>query len=191
MIVASVLTGTFASAARSGRVADAFRPALKQLSKTKIPLLLPTEFGEVALDRPGPAIVAPGTIGADHYDVRIDITPGCFGDCACSAGRIFAGTEDYNNGLSEEYRVQEPVLEPGPRKPNPKISPLPSLLDKRVRLAHGLTGYYSEYHEKEGGIAYLRFKQKNVIYDFSERLSSEAELVRIVNSAINNGPVKP
>jgi hypothetical protein len=178
-----------ASAGAAARIPKAFAPAILSLHVVTFPVLLPTVFTpgtDLDHHRDYLSIIQ----SLHHYAVFLKIGP-CrdVSRNACSEGSI--------EGYDAAYRRSNAnLVEPiSPRTPGADEKPLIRnrnlILDVPVPLARGLTGFYTENHSgaDEGGNSALRWNDRGIEYIIVTRISTRAQLTRIANSAIRNGPI--
>lgn len=172
------------------KISRAFQGAVPRLRAAQIPVLLPTRFGYVSLN--DASLFVRTTASAHHYVVRLDYVADCNGANVCSAGSFGGADTTYVRAHPDEAND---YLR-GPRKPadadeRDAIRSGQEILDRSTRLASGLTGYYSEFNSGAGGggNSTLRWWQSDVAYSILTRISTQANLQEIANSAIRNGPI--
>ncbi len=169
------------------RIPKAFAHAVPALRIVTFPVLLPTTFDGIDLDRD--RVFAAVDASAHHYAVQVNLAPDCNGANVCSAGSI--------EGYDAVYRRAHPdLVDPvTPRTPDADdrvtIRRHRMILDMRVPLARGLTGLYSEAVSgaDDGGNSTLRWNDRGIEYALVTRISDRAQLIRIADSAIRNGPL--
>ncbi len=176
LVAGACWPGSFAGAAAAGRVPAVFKPALAKLRVTTLPVLLPTVFSGARLNDPRRTFVKVGA-GAHHYELEIDYAADCNGANVCSEGSFGASDAAYRKTFDADRKLEDSMFAGG----------------RRVTLAAALTGYYSDTVSgaSDGGNSYLHFTRAGVRYAIVTRISTQTELVKIANSAIQNGVVRP
>ena len=141
---------------------------------TTLPVLLPTVFAEAHLNDPHRTFVR-ASAEEHYYRVQIDDADICNGANACSEGSFSASDGFYRATHTKAQSVEDMLFSGG----------------RRVKLAAGLSGYYSEAPSgaSAGGNSYLYFFSGDVRYGLITRINTQTELVRIANSAIQNGVI--
>ena len=147
------------------RIMPAYRRVFDQARRvTRIPIVLPTTI-------PGKFYCSVDTLTASEYDIDIDLTPGCHGSTPCTIGSI----SGMKSRSSAAYGTVEHPMETSKDAYSPNIP---------VTLAHGIKGYYSE--SRVGYPSFVYWNRSG--YSYAAGLKgSQADLVRMANSAILNG----
>jgi hypothetical protein len=153
-----------------------FIPTLAKLRVTTLPVLLPTAFAGARLNDPRRTFVRVSA-GAHHYDLEIDYALDCNGANVCSEGSFSASDAAYRKTFDSGQKLEDSMFAGG----------------RRVKLAAAFVGFYSEAVSgaSDGGNSYLHFTRGGVRYAIVTRISTQTELVKIANSAIQNGVVRP
>ena len=187
VLIVALYAGATALAGAAAYIPKAFARAVPSLRVVAFPVLLPTVFDGIDLDRD--RIYAPADASPHHYSVQVNFAPDCNGANVCSAGSIEAYDAAYR-------RAHPNLVEPAtPRAPGTddraSIRDHHMILDLPVPLARALTGFYTEAVSgaDDGGNSDLRWNDRGIEYELATRISSRAHLVRIANSAIRNGPI--
>jgi hypothetical protein len=172
------------------RIPKALASAVPILRIVRFPVLLPTEFDGIDLDRDHMHV--PVNASRHHYTVIIDAaTPSCGGvsQNVCAPGSIEGYDATYREANAEFLDSVAPrTPEAGDER---YIYSHKRILDMPVTLAHGLTGFYTESPSgaDEGGSSSLRWNDHGIEYLITTRISTRVRLTRIANSAIRNGPI--
>jgi hypothetical protein len=174
LLLAPLFVGGDAGLAAGRRIMPVFLPTRDTLHYTTLPVLLPTVFAEAHLNDPHRTFVR-ASAEEHYYRVQIDDADICNGANACSEGSFSASDGFYRATHTKAQSVEDMLFSGG----------------RRVKLAAGLSGYYSEAPSgaSAGGNSYLYFFRGEVRYGLITRINTQTELVRIANSAIQNGVI--
>jgi len=145
---------------KGGVVLPLFQPFYQDLkNNAKLALLLPTYLGE---NEPKLTVYAAYTkTNGPGYSVKIGYTPDCDAN-ACYIGTFSARPDD---------GATEPTAKP-------------------LKLSNNITGYFTEFGcGASCSDSSLSWTQNKVRYDFSYKAGKQETLLKIVNSAIDNGPL--
>jgi hypothetical protein len=158
----------------AGQIPAAFQRAREALTYARIPVLLPTVFAEAHLSDPRRTFVR-ATAQAHHYALQINDADDCNGANVCSEGTFAASDAAYRATLNKNEALEDSVFNGG----------------RRVKLAGGLVGYFWDQVSgaSGGGNSYLHFTSDGVRYSIVTRINTQTELVKIANSAIQNGVI--
>lgn len=179
-----------------------FQPIVQQLQgQTQIPIVLPTQIPTDALvpfdesqGGPQPYINVPITTDGkfqnvsayvldsseNAYTVTLDATPDCHGVDACSFGLV-AAQQVYQDtpSVQSDYAFElAPDFQPIARSPEQQ---------GEVQLAHDITGYFVPYVcGSTCDTSKMFWEQSGYRYEVGIRMASQAAMVRMANSAIEN-----
>ena len=183
-------------------VPDVFQSVVQQLQgQTQIPIVLPTQIPTDALVsfegsqgglRPyiNVPITADGkfeTVSAyvldsakEAYTITLDATLDCHGVDACSFGLLTA-QQIYQNtpSVASQYAFElAPTFQPIARSPEPQ---------GEVQLSHGINGYFVSYVcGANCDTSKVFWEQGSYRYSVGIRMASQAAMVKMANSAIEN-----
>lgn len=145
----------------TAKVIPLFQPLLKPLKdQAFIQILLPTDIEGAD---PAQLYSSIEKLDSDVYIIRMEYTPDCNGGNACDYGSLTALLVGIDHT---------------------------PLTGTKVALANGRTGYYKEAPcGASCGEATITWEQGQVHYTFGSKATGQDGLVKMVNSAILNGPV--
>jgi hypothetical protein len=166
-----------------------FTHSISRLRVVAFPVLLPATFNTIDLHHVDGSMFVRTDASAHHYVVHFNYDALCDGANVCSEGSLSAYDDVY-------ARAHPGTVDPaGPQRPDADerdaIRAGMLILDRRVVLAHGRIGYYTEGHSgaDDGGNSSLRWHDGHVEYEVETRISTLANLTRTADSAIENGPL--
>lgn len=148
--------------AKKGVVHDSFQPIVRNLRNFGGTILLPTYiYGTENNTLVFSELAKAGTTG---YDIELSLYQDCHGATACRLGSVLADNVTAGSPLE----------------------------GTKVTLASGVTGYYDQGQcGASCSDASLMWKLGPVRYTITLKSGSQADLVKMANSAINNGAITP
>ena len=185
-------------------VLPVFQSVVQQLQgQTQVPIVLPTQFSTQATvrlddssDNLQPYINVPISpdgqfqqtyayvldSAKDSYTLTLDATPDCRGADACSFGILTAQAVYQNTpSVRDTYAFElAPYFKPTARSPEHQ---------GEVQLTDGVTGYFVPYVcGANCDTSKMFWEQNGYRYRVGIRMASQAAMVRMANSAIENEP---
>jgi hypothetical protein len=148
--------------AKKGVVHDSFKPIVRNLASFNGTILLPTYiYGTENNTLVFSELAKAGSTG---YDIELSLYQDCHGATACRLGSVLADNVTAGSPLE----------------------------GSKVSLASGITGYYDQGQcGASCSDASLMWKIGPVRYTITLKSGSQADLVKMANSAINNGAITP
>lgn len=163
---------------RAKTVLPVFQSVFQQLyDKTQVPIVLPTQLPTANPDHTYAYLL---DSAKDSYTLTLDSTPDCHGKGYCEFG-ILTAQQVYQDtpSMRDMYAFElSPKFKPTARSPEQQ---------GEVQLTHGITGYFVPYIcSANCDTSKLFWEQGGYRYSVGIKMASQAAMVRMANSAIEN-----